>query len=99
MIRRPPRSTLFPYPTLFRSRRDTSGGSQINLSVGSQFASLNNSYVYFSHESISHLLRHLRQMDIVISYFSIIHRFAEVGVGGIRGAVSDGFGTCQNTVA
>src|SRR2546430_13488317 len=22
MIRRPPRSTLFPYPTLFRSRRD-----------------------------------------------------------------------------
>src|SRR2546427_8842553 len=24
MIRRPPRSTLFPYTTLFRSRRDTS---------------------------------------------------------------------------
>src|SRR2546423_7039124 len=26
MIRRPPRSTLFPYTTLFRSRRDTSPG-------------------------------------------------------------------------
>src|SRR5258708_9291019 len=25
MIRRPPRSTLFPYTTLFRSRRDASG--------------------------------------------------------------------------
>src|SRR3712207_8681676 len=25
MIRRPPRSTLFPYPTLFRSRRVLSG--------------------------------------------------------------------------
>src|SRR5438445_6285376 len=25
MIRRPPRSTLFPYTTLFRSRRDPSG--------------------------------------------------------------------------
>src|SRR2546422_7919154 len=25
MIRRPPRSTLFPYTTLFRSRRDTTG--------------------------------------------------------------------------
>src|SRR2546422_7281322 len=26
MIRRPPRSTLFPYTTLFRSRRQTFGG-------------------------------------------------------------------------
>src|SRR3712207_7417721 len=26
MIRRPPRSTLFPYTTLFRSRRDRTGG-------------------------------------------------------------------------
>src|SRR5256884_6747482 len=30
MIRRPPRSTLFPYTTLFRSRRDT-GGFQTRL--------------------------------------------------------------------
>src|SRR3712207_7085566 len=27
MIRRPPRSTLFPYTTLFRSARETSGAS------------------------------------------------------------------------
>src|SRR5258707_10479225 len=27
MIRRPPRSTLFPYTTLFRSLRDETGGS------------------------------------------------------------------------
>src|SRR5258708_19959527 len=27
MIRRPPRSTLFPYTTLFRSRRDDTGTS------------------------------------------------------------------------
>src|SRR2546430_10925102 len=27
MIRRPPRSTLFPYTTLFRSRRDPHGGT------------------------------------------------------------------------
>src|SRR2546427_5733249 len=26
MIRRPPRSTLFPYTTLFRSRHDATGG-------------------------------------------------------------------------
>src|SRR3989475_2145132 len=29
MIRRPPRSTLFPYTTLFRSRRSTSGGIEV----------------------------------------------------------------------
>src|SRR5256885_10330408 len=28
MIRRPPRSTLFPYTTLFRSERDTPGSRQ-----------------------------------------------------------------------
>src|SRR3712207_8020253 len=28
MIRRPPRSTLFPYTTLFRSRGDAAGGAR-----------------------------------------------------------------------
>src|SRR6266853_4387029 len=28
MLRRPPRSTLFPYTTLFRSRSDDPGGAQ-----------------------------------------------------------------------
>src|SRR3712207_7338707 len=32
MIRRPPRSTLFPYTTLFRSHRR--GGAAVELSVG-----------------------------------------------------------------
>src|SRR2546427_2169539 len=30
MIRRPPRSTLFPYTTLFRSDRDGFGGGQLH---------------------------------------------------------------------
>src|SRR5260221_13901204 len=34
MIRRPPRSTLFPYTTLFRSNRDTSAISKLLSSVG-----------------------------------------------------------------
>src|SRR5256885_12973791 len=29
MIRRPPRSTLFPYTTLFRSRRDSGSGGGV----------------------------------------------------------------------
>src|SRR5256885_9862416 len=35
MIRRPPRSTLFPYTTLFRSMRAAGGGSIIHMA--SQF--------------------------------------------------------------
>src|SRR5947207_15819539 len=31
MLRRPPRSTLFPYTTLFRSENDTAGGPTITL--------------------------------------------------------------------
>src|SRR3712207_7510981 len=34
MIRRPPRSTLFPYTTLFRSRERPSGGPQLDLHDG-----------------------------------------------------------------
>src|SRR5688572_31066152 len=38
MIRRPPRSTLFPYTTLFRSHMD--GIAQAELCVGQQFAAV-----------------------------------------------------------
>src|SRR3712207_7854696 len=38
MIRRPPRSTLFPYTTLFRSRRDAIRLAQLLLAVTSSFA-------------------------------------------------------------
>src|SRR5258708_26465175 len=34
MIRRPPRSTLFPYPTLFRSQRLPPMASRISASLG-----------------------------------------------------------------
>src|SRR3989449_5328049 len=39
MIRRPPRSTLFPYTTLFRSRQFVSdGGTLVALNDASRFA-------------------------------------------------------------
>src|SRR2546427_6930621 len=34
MIRRPPRSTLFPYTTLFRSRPDRPAGEPVRARVG-----------------------------------------------------------------
>src|SRR5260221_4954831 len=36
MIRRPPRSTLFPYPTLFRSEKDLEGAVPVRR-LGSSF--------------------------------------------------------------
>src|SRR3712207_7447143 len=33
MIRRPPRSTLFPYTTLFRSERQTLGGDRAGIGL------------------------------------------------------------------
>src|SRR2546430_10931173 len=39
MIRRPPRSTLFPYPTLFRSGTvELAPGAAIGMTVGPQIA-------------------------------------------------------------
>src|SRR3712207_7173017 len=38
MIRRPPRSTLFPYTTLFRSRKHFAGNLAIVYSFAIQFA-------------------------------------------------------------
>src|SRR2546430_5166650 len=40
MIRRPPRSTLFPYTTLFRSRADTSADVRIEAVRGEVKSSL-----------------------------------------------------------
>src|SRR3712207_7803886 len=38
MIRRPPRSTLFPYTTLFRSEAGQQAGTQEGASAGSEHA-------------------------------------------------------------
>src|SRR2546430_17603135 len=38
MIRRPPRSTLFPYTTLFRSRRDQAGRHGVDADRGCESA-------------------------------------------------------------
>src|SRR5690242_21130888 len=37
MIRRPPRSTLFPYTTLFRSRAEKAAGVEIPVELGAAF--------------------------------------------------------------
>src|SRR3712207_7033743 len=48
MIRRPPRSTLFPYTTLFRSGQQTSSyvTSYVSMAFNSQFCSASEYYKY-----------------------------------------------------
>src|SRR5256885_7613590 len=54
MIRRPPRSTLFPYTTLFRSSRTCGGGSpriQLAISTDGGGRSDGNAHGYVGHTS------------------------------------------------
>src|SRR2546430_12998132 len=46
MIRRPPRSTLFPYTTLFRSKRT----AELANHIGEQAARAGLQYVYHNHD-------------------------------------------------
>src|SRR2546430_6756953 len=47
MIRRPPRSTLFPYTTLFRSRLDAKGGAPSGLRGKIAIANAQLAYAWF----------------------------------------------------
>src|SRR2546422_7405905 len=64
MIRRPPRSTLFPYTTLFRSRvdqadgdvlREVIEGTEVDLLVGGRRARLDRPVAHRSEEHTSEL--------------------------------------------
>src|SRR5262245_63936731 len=55
MIRRPPRSTLFPYTTLFRSRRDRPGAAHVACDDGAA----NRPWRSEEHTSELQSLRHL----------------------------------------
>ena len=79
-------------------RGDAAGGSQINFSVWSYFAGFDDGYVHFAHEPVAHFLCHLWEVYVVVGNLSVVHSFAEVGVGSIRSAVADGFGAWQYAV-
>src|SRR5256885_3547902 len=46
MIRRPPRSTLFPYTTLFRSQQETAAQAQQQLQNAQQATQVDNAQTY-----------------------------------------------------
>src|SRR5260370_10699676 len=59
MIRRPPRSTLFPYTTLFRSRRRTANAGRLRKPRGSNVPRRGCAAARRSEEHTSELQSHL----------------------------------------
>src|SRR5260370_29751107 len=54
MIRRPPRSTLFPYTTLFRSRHPTMAGEDVLKSEEALISLEDSALLYISRRSEEH---------------------------------------------
>lgn len=75
------------------------GGRQINFTVGRDLAGFDDGHVYFAHEPVTDFLGHLGQVDVVVGDFPIVHRLAEVNVGGVGGAVANSLGAGKNPVA
>ena len=72
-------------------RRDTAGSRQVDFTVFGHFACLDDGDVYFSHETVAHFLSHLREVDVVVGYLTVVHGFAEIHVGSVGGTVTDSF--------
>src|SRR3712207_7110891 len=85
MIRRPPRSTLFPYTTLFRSvlldgepehrdhqglRLDTEHRGHLSLGIDRKSTRLNS-----SHANISYAVFCLKKQNFIGSYFPCIDHY------------------------
>ena len=78
---------------------DASGGGQVDFAVRGHFAGLDDGYVYLAHEAVAQFLGHLREVDVVVGNFAVIHSLAKVLVGGVGCAVADGLCFGQDSIA
>src|SRR2546428_9994497 len=90
MIRRPPRSTLFPYTTLFRSGRGPRGGSANVAALGRLRGDQNDAFararpraatldrkstrLNSSHDQISYAVFCLKKKKQLIDLFDVVNR-------------------------
>src|SRR2546428_7081131 len=81
MIRRPPRSTLFPYTTLFRSERDT---MLYALSLGLGSDPLCADALPFFYEGAPGGLRALPSQAVVLGYPGFWAREADTGIDWVK---------------
>ena len=74
------------------SRTDTTSRGEVCLAgcfTLFEVAHLKDSPVNLTHESVSQLLSHLREVDVVVCDLTHVHMLAEVGVGGVGSAITD----------
>src|SRR3989338_8319849 len=74
MIRRPPRSTLFPYTTLFRSRapalKENLGWAWIESETKEAYADRKSTRLNSSHSSISYAVFCLKKQPTLFFFFN-----------------------------
>src|SRR2546425_6651014 len=75
MIRRPPRSTLFPYTTLFRSRIPHRIGIEVLIETALGMANV---------EAIAQASRRLEAMHFGVADFAASVHARTVSIGGLR---------------
>src|SRR3712207_9578152 len=63
MIRRPPRSTLFPYTTLFRSERDARAGRVLEEEVHDRLAAQGRQLLHLAGGDLRHVLGDVENLD------------------------------------
>src|SRR5258705_9919165 len=97
MIRRPPRSTLFPYTTLFRSQRGDGGrghvddvlaleaqralGSHLLVADGAQDGDRKSTRLNSSHLGISYAVFCLKKKKITTGIKLVMHGVQSAGLG------------------
>src|SRR5690606_39865966 len=72
MIRRPPRSTLFPYTTLFRSEQD--GASRLNVDVSKQGGKV---LYYLNHRDVTNSQLSVEEATNLASQFLQEHDYGD----------------------
>src|SRR2546430_6304981 len=84
MIRRPPRSTLFPYPTLFRSdpgRRHTSSGSDPGLTLTLRRGKVELREILPDHRDIRATRQEQRLVSVPRALMPVVEPLHELQIG------------------
>ena len=73
------------------SRTDATGRGEISLACCLalfEVAHLKDSPINLSHESVSQLLSHLREVDVVVGNLTHVHMLAEIRVGSVGSTIA-----------
>ena len=77
---------------------DTHTGGHPYLTVISNVKGLHDGNIKLAVESVTHLLCHMAQVDVIICNLTVVYSGTEILVGGIRSAVTQSVLTCQYSV-